>query len=112
MREVDKMRVNWARLEKFKYPLMILALGLVLLLLPGTSGEKGGARDGDLRLQEILAATKGVGDAKVLLSDKGVIVVCDGADNPQTRLDILRAVGSYTGFGSDKITILKSAEQG
>ena len=38
-----------------------------------------------------------------------VIVVCEGAAKASVRLDILRAVYSYTGFGSDKVTILEFA---
>jgi hypothetical protein len=45
-----------------------------------------------------------------LLSDNGVVVVCDGAENAKVRLDIIRAISSYTGFTSGKITILKMAD--
>jgi hypothetical protein len=54
-----------------------------------------------------LSQTQGVGKAQVLISDSGVVVACAGAANASVRLDIIRAVSSYTGFGSDKITILK-----
>ena len=48
-----------------------------------------------------------MGEARVLVSDSGVVVACEGAASAEVRLDILRAVRSYTGFGTDKITILK-----
>ena len=99
-----------AKLEKFKYPLLVLLIGLILLLLPSGKAKET-LPERDERLQEMLSQAAGVGEARVLLSESGVIVICTGADNPQTRLDILRAVGSYTGFGSDKITILKMADQ-
>ena len=61
-------------------------------------------------MAHILSSSDGVGEAKVLISDSGVVVVCTGADDASVRLDIIRAVGSYTGFGADKITILKMAD--
>ena len=96
---------------KFRLPLMILVLGLLLMLLPGGTREKNSPEKPDDRMQEILSTTEGVGDAKVLISDNGVVVVCSGAENPQVRLDIIRAIGSYTGFGSDRITVLKLADE-
>ena len=98
------------RLEKFKYPLLILVIGLALMLIPGTSAKTAEQDPGTL-LQDALSRTQGVGEARVLISESGVIVVCRGAENPQVRLDIIHAVTSYTGFGSDKITILKMSDQ-
>lgn len=97
-----------AGLEKFKYPLIILAFGLVLMLLPGKSGGADSSSGvSNLPLKTVLSCTEGVGRAEVIVSESGVVIVCDGADNAKIRLDIIRAVGAYTGFSSDKITILK-----
>ena len=95
--------------EKFKYPIMILALGVLLLLFPGGNAEKKAENDSPT-LSQILACTRGVGECRILVSDKGVVVVCEGADNAKVRLEIIRALSSYTGYSSDKITILKMAE--
>ena len=38
---------------------------------------------------------------------KGAVVVCSGADRAAVRLNIVRAVSSLTGLGSDKITVVK-----
>lgn len=96
-------------LKKYKYPLLVLLVGLGLMLLP--SFEKPvEAPASDERLRDTLAAVEGVGESKVLISDNGVVVVCAGAENAKVRLEILYAVRSYTGFGSDKITILKLAD--
>ena len=46
----------------------------------------------------------------MIVSENGVVVVCRGAEDAKVRLDIIRAIGSYTGFGSDKITVLKMAD--
>ena len=58
-------------------------------------------------LAELLSKTQGVGKAQVLISESGVVVACSGASNASVRLDMIRAVSAYTGFGSDKIIILK-----
>ena len=38
---------------------------------------------------------------------KGVIVVCEGADDPSVRLNLMNAVSKLTGLGTDKISVLK-----
>ena len=92
-------------LDRYKYPLIVLAVGILLMTLP-INGEKGKSGT-ELQFKEILCSTEGVGRAEVLVSEKGVVVVCDGADRASVRLDILRCVKSYTGFDSGKVTILK-----
>ena len=107
---MDEKEKAFAKLEKYKYPLLILLIGLLFLLLPSGSAKRSEPDEPDLRLQELLSCTEGIGETRVLISDSGVVVICRGAENPRVRLDIIRAVGSYTGFGSDKITVLKMAE--
>ena len=82
------------------------------MLLP--SGQKGGheAAEADEALAAILSAAQGMGETHVLISENGVVVVCRGAASASVKLDIIRAVSSYTGFGSDKITILESDKEG
>ena len=93
--------------KKWKTPLFILLAGLLLLLLPGGEEKSEPAAPPEAALADILSKTQGVGEARVLISDSGVVVACEGASSAEVRLDILRAVRSYTGFGTDKITILK-----
>ena len=37
----------------------------------------------------------------------GAIIVCQGGDNPSTKLSVVQAVSSATGIRSDRITVLK-----
>ena len=92
---------------KWKYPLIILLAGIVLMLIPTADRRELTPPGAQEALAEILSKTQGVGEARVLISENGVVVACTGAANASVRLDILRAVRSYTGFGSDKITILR-----
>ena len=94
-------------IEKWKYPILILLVGLLLMLIPTTGEKEIPADDAQEALAGVLANTQGIGETRVLISEHGVVVACSGASNASVRLDIIRAVGSYTGFGSDKITILK-----
>lgn len=98
------------KLEKVKYPLLMLLLGIGILLIPARSAQQSEPGDVNQLLQQTLSCAQGVGEAKVIVSENGVVVVCRGAENAAVRLDIIRAVGSYTGFASDKITVLKMAE--
>lgn len=38
---------------------------------------------------------------------RGAIVVCQGADSPEVRLAVIRAVSGVTGISSDRITVVK-----
>jgi len=105
-----------------KYVLMVVALALVLMLLP--SGKSGGGTLGrgqgselassgialdteSARIGEFLSRIEGVGEAGVLLSAEGAVVVCQGADEAGVRYCVTNAVSAYTGLGSDKIQVIK-----
>lgn len=105
----DGLKNVASKLDKFKYPLVVLIIGVVLMLLPGGSAVSGSETEEE-PMASLLSCTEGVGESRVLLSENGVVVVCQGAENASVRLDIIRAVSSYTGFTSDKITILKMAD--
>ena len=92
------------KLKAYRFPLLILLLGVALLLLPSAPSRSPAA---EASLGEALSLTQGVGEAYVLVSDSGVVVVCDGADNAAVRLEIVTAVRTYTGYGADQITVLK-----
>ena len=102
------------KLEAYKYPLLILLLGVMLLLLPGgirspTAEAAAGERDA---FSELVSRAEGVGDCAAALTEHGAVIVCEGAEDPQVRLALLQAVRSYTGLASDRITILKMAGKG
>lgn len=107
---MNELKDKLSKLDKFKYPLIVLALGILLMLLPTKNATISATEQTDNPLKSVLAYTQGVGRAEVIVSQNGVVVVCDGATDARVRLDIIHAVSSYTGFGSDKITILKMTE--
>lgn len=107
---MSQLKDKLGKLKEFKIPLLILALGVLLMLSPGSGGAEETAEDAGSPLQQALACSQGVGEARVILSENGVVVVCDGAEDPKVRLDIIHAVSAYTGFGSDRITILRMAD--
>ena len=115
-------------LAKNKYVLLVLCVGLGLLLLPKRTSESARSAAGTpepaaaglpmaasgipldtecTRIARLLQAIAGVGEAEVLLSSNGCVVVCTGADSPAVRLDVINAVAAYTGLGSNKICIVK-----
>lgn len=152
------------KLKPYRYPILILAIGVGLMLLP--DGHKSNTdqpeapvirQESDLeeKLESLLCQMDGVGQVKVLLTIdtgstityqedlqqfeegdrkeqevktvlvsengddvpivvktkyptyKGAVVVCEGADHPSVKLNIVQAVSSLTGLGSDKITVVK-----
>lgn len=130
MRNLDFGKLTKS-LASNKYVFLVLALGLVLLLLPRSSGAAangsvtpaatgppGGTGDPleasgipldteAERLAALLRTMAGVGDAVVLLSREGAVVVCAGAGSASVRLEVTNAVSAYTGLGSDHIIVMK-----
>ena len=98
---------------RYKYVLLVAAVGLVLLLWPSGTQKTGGAGTEiteEERLEQLLSAMEGVGQAEVLLSESGAAVVCQGADSVTVRLNITEAMRCYTGLGADRIVIFKMNE--
>ena len=97
-------------LEKYKFPLIVLCFGIMLMLMPVSKSAEIQKQTVDSELTQVLSSTQGVGKAQVIVSDKGVVVVCEGADKAKVKFEIIQAIGSYTGYSSDKITVLKMAK--
>ena len=153
------------KLKPYRYTILILLLGIVLMLLPGKQNavaedpielpQENEPAQLEHRLERLLCQIDGAGAVRVLLtlesgaeatyqtdrqrsskgeeqelteetvlvSDngeqkpvvikttypvyKGAVVVCQGADSASVKLNIVRAVSSLTGLGSDKITVVK-----
>lgn len=163
-------------LDRYKYVLLVCALGLLLTLWPQGKKEETAAADGTVQdagfsayvadtgaleeqLADLLEQIDGVGRVQVLLTAKrgyepayvynsssrsdggegqtsneeqselvvvnrdggegpviasvsgpeyqGAVIVCDGAESPQVRLELTEAVRSLTGISSDHIKISK-----
>lgn len=122
MKTIEKSAVL-QKLAANKYVIVVILLALVLLLLPDGSKkaeEAAGQQNADPleatgvslateseKLETLLSQIQNVGRAQVLLSKNGAVVVCDGAELAEVRLDVTNAVISYTGLGSDKISVMK-----
>ncbi|GHV06740.1 hypothetical protein FACS1894217_06030 [Clostridia bacterium] len=107
----DKLRVF---LGKYKFVLLVVAVGLALLLWPNAPPVAAGGDDvsnisSDLgqTLQAMLGQTEGVGFVQVLLTAKGAVVVCDGAEDAVSRARVMESVAAATGLGYDKISVIK-----
>ena len=96
-------------LMKYRYVLLLLLAGTALLLMPGGSGgeAESGGTEAEARLEAVLSEIEGVGRVGALYPESGVVIVCEGAGPPAVRLDVTDAVAAYTGFGSDRRTVLK-----
>ena len=97
------------RFNKFKYPMLALVLGLIIMLLPisSTKSANAAAQSDEQRLASVLQKCDGVGDVTVLLSDTGADIVCTGADNATVKFSIVKAVEAFTGFSADSIQVIK-----
>lgn len=154
-------------LHKYRYGVLVILIGLVLMLLP-PFGTESNSNEPPLQetvatpitkedaLARLLQTVSGAGNVKVYLSEQsgsetiyqtdedrsktqdttdtkvstvivtganreqqglvrqinppkylGAIVVCQGADDPQTKLAIVDAVSKATGLGAGSISVLK-----
>ncbi len=98
------------QLDALKYPLLVLLLGILLMVLPGGVRTKTAGAGEEDSFRQLISRIEGVGESCLALSEKGVVIVCEGAEDPEVRLSLTQAIRSYTGFSSDRITILKMAE--
>lgn len=94
-------------LKKYRFLIIAFLVGILLLLLP-THGKEEATSDDESRLAATLECIQGVGEANVLISENGVVVVCDGAWNAEVKLTVINAAEAFTGFTSDNIQVLKS----
>jgi len=72
--------------------------------------------NGEVRSSTVLVSTGSGTETAVTVGSvgpvwQGVIVVCDGADSAQLRLEMTRAVSALTGLSSDKIAVVKRKGQ-
>jgi hypothetical protein len=105
-------------LGAYKYVLLVIAVGLLLLLWPNApptsitddiplSAEQVAVHTLEQALKEQLNRIDGVGRAELLLTENGALVVCDGAADPGIRMKVLEAVSSVTNLSYDKISVIK-----
>jgi stage III sporulation protein AG len=72
-----------------------------------TTGESGTTRQDTVIITDENRAQSGLVQHIVYPEYRGAIIVCQGADNLQVRLNIMEAVARITGLGMDKISVLK-----
>lgn len=151
-------------LMQYRYALLVLVLGAVLLMIPEENQETQNEQSNEVqtaeiteteleqKLERVLCQVEGAGrvkviltiaqdaetvyqtdisesvegdsDTKTVLADRGsaaepisvtvfspvyqgALVVAEGGDCASVRLDIMEAVASLTGLGTDKITVIK-----
>ena len=97
---MSEIKEKAAKLEKFKYPLIILIVGVVLMLIPGKSTYLNTPSGTDEPLKTVLSCTNGVGRAEVIASECGVVVVCDGAEDARDALAV--ELGDGGGDGGEE----------
>ena len=72
-----------------------------------TSGDTATSKQDTVIITDEDRAQNGLIQHTVYPKYRGAIVVCQGADNAQVRLNIVEAVSRITGLGMDKISVLK-----
>jgi stage III sporulation protein AG len=72
-----------------------------------TNGESGSTRQDTVVITDENRTQMGLVQHIVYPEYRGAIIVCQGGDNMQVRLNIMEAVARITGLGMDRISVLK-----
>ncbi|MBQ7817206.1 MAG: hypothetical protein IJ388_00215 [Oscillospiraceae bacterium] len=72
-----------------------------------TNGENGATKQDTVIVTDENRVQSGLIQHIVYPEYRGAIIVCQGADNVQVRLNIMEAVARITGLGMDRISVLK-----
>lgn len=72
-----------------------------------TNGENGSTKQDTVIVTDENRVQSGLIQHIIYPEYRGAIIVCQGADNVQVRLNIMEAVARITGLGMDKISVLK-----
>lgn len=124
-----------AVLVKYKYMIIFIAVGVFILLwdIGGNKNEQNeitpqfSISEMETKLSTTLAKVEGAGRVEVMLTLKsdmekgnsselqttlypvyqGVLVICDGADNPTVHIAIKEAVAGLTGLSGKYVTVAK-----
>jgi len=72
-----------------------------------TNGENGSSKHDTVIITDENRVQSGLVQHVIYPEYRGAIIVCQGADNVQVRLNIMEAVSRITGLGMDKISVLK-----
>ncbi len=89
---------------------VILGLaGMGCILLSETMPERASPENTAMesRLTELLSRMEGVGEAQVLVTEEGAVIVCTGGDSPAVQERVLRAACTACGFPSNQVYIAK-----
>ena len=73
----------------------------------GDTGSSGQERVQVLTVRDRDGSETPVVSRRVFPTFRGALVICDGAENPGTRLRVIHAVSALTGLSSERITVIK-----
>ena len=117
---VKKKLAGWSRrLGTYKYVLLVIAAGVVLLLWPGPADDEPSAQtdrkeetfsvaDMEAQLEEILSRIEGAGQVSVMLTVKSGmerVLAQDGTLSAEE--ESIQTVVISTGSGSEEVVVLK-----
>ena len=112
----DSGVMEFLRSKSLILPVVLAAIGLVLLLYSGGVGTNN--VDGEeKRAEQICSSVSGVGECTVMMTYResdgeskvyAVAIVCDGADDARVRRDLTELICSLYGIGSHRVTVIKT----
>ena len=99
--------------QKYRYVLLAALVGILCMALPEKTEEAPLEQNIELvtesNLEDSDSSRNETGLIRQIIPPvyRGAVVLCQGAENANIRLQIVEAVKSVTGLSSDHITVLK-----
>ena len=113
----DKSVIDYLRSGGATKPIIILAIGLLLLIVGGfMSKSDTSAQKVENETAKLCSMVEGVGECEVMLTYRevdgekivySVAIICQGAESAEVRRDLTKLVSSLYGVGAHRISILK-----
>lgn len=94
--------------------MLLIGILLVIVAMPTktyTENEERYALEEEMRLKQVLEKMEGVGVSNVMITEEGIVIIADGADNGVVAKNIINVVQALFDVDSHKIKVMKRIQE-
>lgn len=94
--------------------MLLIGVLLVVVAMPTksyTDNEEKYALEEEMRLKQVLEQMEGVGVSNVMITEEGIVIIADGAENGVVAKNIISVVQALFDVDSHKIKVMKRIQE-
>ena len=94
--------------------MLLIGILLVIVAMPTktyTENEERYALEEEMRLKQVLEKMEGVGVSNVMITEEGIVIIADGADNGVVAKNVINVVQALFDVDSHKIKVMKRIQE-